>query len=46
MEGGTERIERAQVLHEQCGRLMIKTLRGALMSVPVAPTNQCETPKA
>ena len=46
MEGGTERIERGQVLHEQCGRIMLKTLRGELMSVPTAITDGCEAPKA
>lgn len=35
-EGAAEKIERAQVLAEQCERLLIRTLRGNLMSVPVA----------
>ncbi len=35
-EGGVEKIERAQVLDEQCGRLLIRNLRGALMSVPAS----------
>jgi hypothetical protein len=30
-------MERAQVLGEQCDRLLIKTLRGWLMSVPARP---------
>jgi len=32
--GGEERMERAQVLSERCDRLLIKNLRGWLMSVP------------
>lgn len=35
-EGTTEKIERAQVLSESCDRLLIRTLRGALMSVPTS----------
>lgn len=35
-EGTVEKIERAQVVAEQCERLLIRTLRGNLMSVPVA----------
>jgi hypothetical protein len=34
-EGGTERMERAQVVSEQCGQLVLRTLRGNLISVPV-----------
>lgn len=37
-EGGTEKIERAQPLYETCGRVVMKTLRGALMSVPAKGT--------
>jgi hypothetical protein len=33
--GGEERMERAQVLSERCDRLLIRNLRGWLMSVPV-----------
>lgn len=33
-EGGTERMERASVVRQQCGRLIIRNLRGHLMSVP------------
>lgn len=33
-EGGVERIERAQVLREQCGNMVLRTLRADLMSVP------------
>jgi len=35
LEGSAEKMERAQLISEQCGRLLIKTLRGTLMSVPV-----------
>jgi hypothetical protein len=33
-EGGVERMERGQVLGEQCDRVLIKNLRGWLMSLP------------
>lgn len=36
--GGSDKFERAQILQEHCGRLLIRTLRGALMSVPSAPS--------
>ena len=36
-EGISEKIERAQILHEQCNRMLVRTLRGTLMSVPVSP---------
>ena len=35
MEGGSEKIERAQVLYRECGRAVLRTLRGTPMSVPV-----------
>jgi hypothetical protein len=35
-EGTAEKMERALVLNEQCGRLLIRTLRGNLMSVPAS----------
>lgn len=35
-EGGAEKIERAQLLSTHCERMLIRTLRGALMSVPVS----------
>ena len=35
IEGTTEKMERAQLISERDGRLLIKTLRGSLMSVPV-----------
>ena len=34
--GTTERMERAQLLEARCGRMLIKTLRGTLMSVPAS----------
>jgi hypothetical protein len=37
LEGTAEKMERAQLISEHCGRVLIKTLRGALMSVPVKP---------
>ena len=48
-EGGIEKIERAQVLSSQCNRLLIRTLRGVLLSVPIQPTSTgtneaCTTP--
>ena len=36
-EGGSERMERAQPVAERCGRTLIRTLRGWLMSIPVGP---------
>lgn len=42
-EGSVEKIERAQVLSKQCDRLLIRTLRGNLMSVPASrATEGCE----
>ena len=37
-EGAAEKIERAQLLSERCGRMLIRTLRGELMSVPASNT--------
>ena len=34
-EGGVEKMERAQWAAERCGRTVIRTLRGWLMSIPV-----------
>jgi hypothetical protein len=34
-EDGDERFERAQLVEESCDRLLLKTLRGAYLSVPV-----------
>lgn len=33
-EGGVERMERAQLISKQCGQLVLRTLRGNIMSVP------------
>lgn len=46
LQGGAERIERAQVIRNDCGRLVLRSLRGVLMSVPArssdeAPTENC-----
>lgn len=35
-EGAAEKIERAQILGAQCDRLLIRNLRGTLMSVPAS----------
>lgn len=35
LEGKNEKMERAQLISEHCGRVVIKTLRGDFMSVPV-----------
>jgi len=44
-EGNTEKMERALLLSEHCNRVLIKTLRGWLMSVPAiqneANTSSC-----
>jgi hypothetical protein len=46
-EGKEQRMERAQLVRESCGRAVIKTLRGWLMSVPLrqsappAPSPDC-----
>lgn len=47
-EGGVERMERAQVIDEQCGELLLRTLRGELMSVPrkAASGDSLCTPRA
>lgn len=37
VEGSADRFERAMPLAERCGRLALRTLRGAVMSVPVRP---------
>ena len=36
LEGGAEKMERAEIISEHCGRVVIRTLRGWLMSVPKA----------
>jgi hypothetical protein len=33
-EGGTEKMERAQVIGEQCSHLVLRTLRGDVLAVP------------
>lgn len=40
-EGGIERIERAQVIREHCGQLVLRTLRGNLMAVPGGDNTAC-----
>lgn len=46
LEGKTEKMERAQLISEHCGRAIIKTLRGALMSVQLkAPTPNAIDPQ-
>lgn len=35
LEGGTEKMERGQLIREQCDRVVIRTLRDAPMSIPV-----------
>jgi hypothetical protein len=47
VEGDTEKMERAQVLSNRCNRVLLKTLRGILMSAPVNPStavNECSSP--
>lgn len=51
MEGGMQRMERAAVLQQRCGRALLRTLSNTLMSVPLAtvttPTEAgCETAPA
>jgi len=40
-EGGSVQIERAQPLFESCSRLVLRTLRGNLMSVPKQVDGSC-----
>jgi hypothetical protein len=35
LEGTAERMERGQIVHERCDKVVLKNLRGWLMSVPV-----------
>lgn len=37
MSAGAEKMERAQLISQSCDRLLIRTLRGSLMSVPARP---------
>jgi hypothetical protein len=39
-QGGHEKFERAEILHERCERLLLRTLRGELMSVPAMVQRQ------
>jgi hypothetical protein len=45
LEGGAEKMERAQVIGERCNRLLLKTLRGALMSAPPKVLTDCAAAK-
>ena len=38
LEGKQEKMERGEVIDDRCGRVVIKTLRGGLMSVPAKPS--------
>ena len=38
-EGGQERMERAQLVGQECDRVLVKNLRGWLLSIPSASTN-------
>ncbi|GAA5164463.1 hypothetical protein [Viridibacterium curvum] len=40
MEGGSEKLERAQFVRQDCRSVLVETLRGALMSIPQAPTGE------
>lgn len=40
-EGGSERMERAQLVSERCGRTLIRTLRGWLLSIPKVSETSC-----
>lgn len=40
-QGSARQIERAQPLYESCSRLVLRTLRGNLMSVPKLPDGTC-----
>lgn len=43
-EGLSDKVERAQVIHKDCDRMLIKNLRGVLISAPVVKSveNVCE----
>jgi hypothetical protein len=44
LEGRTERMERAELVSEQCSRLVVRTLRGWLLSIPVRnPPPDCKS---
>jgi hypothetical protein len=42
LQGSMERTERAQQLAGDCSRVVLRTLRGGLLSVPVRPTTNAE----
>jgi hypothetical protein len=42
-EGGSERIERAQVLQQLCGRAVVRMLRGDLIAVPMSTPDGAAT---
>jgi hypothetical protein len=44
-EGLSDKVERAQVIHKDCERMLIKNLRGMFISAPVVKSveNGCET---
>jgi hypothetical protein len=47
LEGASEKFERSELLRVTCGRALVKTLRGGLMSVPLKPSHayaQSSTP--
>lgn len=47
MQGANERMERAAVLAQGCGRLTLRTLRGELLSVPArGPADDCDPYRA
>lgn len=41
-EGGTEKMERAQLISEHCNRTVVKTLRDSLMSIPARGTTAAD----
>lgn len=41
LQGTVERAERAQMLNEDCKRTVLRTLRGAVLSVPVRAKDDC-----
>lgn len=42
VEGGAQRMERAAVLEQRCGRALLRTLSNTLMSVPLSQTAPAE----
>ena len=41
LEGSAEKMERAQLIQERCNRMLLRTLRGELMSVPPRTPMDC-----